>query len=155
LILYRAGPATAVHRLLSVQPLVFVGRISYSLYLWHWPLLAFWRFYSRNLAIGLPDPVTIMALAAAPAALSLRWIEQPFRRPAMTRRTVLAGAATAVLGISLMATAIVTREGLPERLPESVRMLGSLDATWAWTCPQSVAVGLPPFPGLGGDSCVV
>lgn len=66
-------------RLLSVKPLVRVGDVSYSLYLWHWPLLVFARFL-------FPDAVwpviAALVLSAVLSWLSWRYIEAPFlRRP--------------------------------------------------------------------------
>src|SRR5262249_5623720 len=42
--LIHAGPDTIVGRILSLKPLVFIGLISYSVYLWHWPMLVFTRY---------------------------------------------------------------------------------------------------------------
>jgi peptidoglycan/LPS O-acetylase OafA/YrhL len=53
------------------RPLVFLGKISYSLYLWHFMLL--WAFTPRYAMIALP-------IAVACAWLSYRFVEQPFRR---------------------------------------------------------------------------
>jgi peptidoglycan/LPS O-acetylase OafA/YrhL len=65
--------------ILSLPPLRWVGRISYSLYLWHWPILVL-----VPIAIGEEVPLAgrvLLALAAvAVAALSWRFIEEPFRR---------------------------------------------------------------------------
>ncbi len=68
-----------VIRLLAWRPLVFVGLISYSLYLWHWPLIVFARHW-------LPEPLTptqaaLVALATfCIACVSWKFIEQPLRR---------------------------------------------------------------------------
>lgn len=77
--------------LLASRPMVGVGLISYSLYLWHWPLLAF----DRLLRLG-PTPlevrVMLVALAVLLAVASYRYVETPLRRPwATSRRTVAAG----------------------------------------------------------------
>jgi peptidoglycan/LPS O-acetylase OafA/YrhL len=70
----RAGPAI----LLGRQPLQYIGAISYSLYLWHWPLLvaAQARFGDLSVRTGL----TIVAASAIPAVLTYHFIENPIRR---------------------------------------------------------------------------
>jgi peptidoglycan/LPS O-acetylase OafA/YrhL len=77
-------------------PMVRVGLISYSLYLWHWPLLALTRSYYLGQREPLRDGVVI-ALAFVLAAATYRWMERPIRynKPgwfARTRTTLLAGA---------------------------------------------------------------
>lgn len=62
---------------LTARPMVWVGVISYSLYLWHQPMLAFWRISNP-----LAPTVTLwfVALCAVPVAwVSWRYVEQPFR----------------------------------------------------------------------------
>ena len=74
------GPAGGVvARLLSTRPLRWLGRISYSLYLWHWPILV---IPAAALETTLPLPARIaLALVAIPvAAASQRWVEEPIRR---------------------------------------------------------------------------
>jgi peptidoglycan/LPS O-acetylase OafA/YrhL len=75
-----AAPACWTNqRLLALSPLVFVGRVSYSWYLWHWPLLAFLRITAGG---ELPPSAVALAIAAsfAAAVLSYYTVEQPFRR---------------------------------------------------------------------------
>ncbi|MGO1001614.1 acyltransferase family protein [Lysobacter sp. CA196] len=80
--------------LLRARPMVFVGLISYSLYLWHWPLLAIAKAGS---VVPLPPELkTTLVLAAIVLAwLSCRWIERPFRGMvhAGSVRTVWVGSA--------------------------------------------------------------
>src|SRR4029078_6889030 len=67
-----------VGRFLGSAPMVFVGLISYSLYLWHWPVLAYLRYFYTDLDVvqsALAVPV-IFALAI----LSYRFVELPARR---------------------------------------------------------------------------
>src|SRR5581483_6270155 len=74
-----AASPTAVGRLLSLPAVVFVGLISYSLYLWHWPILVFTKYWSA----GEPTVafrVGVLAACFAAAALSWRLVETPFRR---------------------------------------------------------------------------
>lgn len=72
-------PGAWIARLLSCTPLRAVGLISYSLYLWHWPVFVLMRW-----TIGLETPLqrlSALALVAVLAWSSWRWIEQPFRGP--------------------------------------------------------------------------
>jgi peptidoglycan/LPS O-acetylase OafA/YrhL len=79
-------------RVLEARPVVYVGLISYSLYLWHWPLLAL----DRALRAG-PVPwgvrLALVAVAFLLAAATYRYVETPFRRIQGRRRVVLAGGA--------------------------------------------------------------
>jgi hypothetical protein len=94
----------ATNRFLASKPMVGVGLISYSLYLWHWPLLAF----HRALSIGegsLQVKLILCGVAVVLAAASYRYIEQPFRRMRFPNgRTVAGGVAlSAVLALSACA----------------------------------------------------
>jgi len=87
LIIYTGGDRqTAVDKLLSLRPLTFIGLISYSLYLWHWPLISFYQFFRAD-STALPRPLLdgtemaiVVALSLIMATLSWRFVEQPFRR---------------------------------------------------------------------------
>ncbi len=83
LIIYAGGGLASNHqqplvnRLLSLQALTFTGLVSYSWYLWHWPVFAFDRYLQ-----GAPEPTHALVLIIASyvvAILSWRFIEQPFR----------------------------------------------------------------------------
>jgi len=77
-------------RLLGWRPLEFTGLISYSLYLWHWPLLLFWRRWIFPEEIQVHDQIALLALTFAVSWGSWRWIEQPFRRQGVGARPLLA-----------------------------------------------------------------
>ena len=126
----QAGP-TAVGRALSLKPLVFVGLISYSLYLWHWPIIVFQN--SDNILISQASPATeMLAVAAASfaaAVISWRFIERPFRSRQVTPSAPLFGAVggSALLVGGVAAAAIVTG-GLPSRFtPEARHVAAYLD----------------------------
>jgi peptidoglycan/LPS O-acetylase OafA/YrhL len=65
--------------LLSIRPLREVGKISYSLYLWHWPLLSLAAILLGRRAQP-PVAAVLLCVAAVLSLASYRWIEQPFRR---------------------------------------------------------------------------
>ena len=79
----------------------FFGQISYSLYLWHWPLFTFARFSKSSLVLDAGEKVALFALAVLISYLSWRFIEQPFRQKSLapTRGAAfrIAGLASVVL----------------------------------------------------------
>ena len=110
-----AGGATAA--LLRSAPLVGLGWVSYSLYLWHWPLLVI----DAQLRIDPPSAawrLLLCLLALVLACLSWRFVEQPFRRGALRRpwRVLAAGAGATALAMVLVAgLARVDRVPAPAR----------------------------------------
>nr|WP_246414316.1 acyltransferase family protein [Microbacterium thalassium] len=101
---------TWVGRALEIRPLRWIGGISYSLYLWHWPVIVFWRTFTGNTL----DPLEILLLAAISvtlAAVSTAFIEKPFRtrqaRNLSPRRVLIP--ATAVLIVCASVGGLWTR----------------------------------------------
>src|SRR5258706_14694912 len=70
---------TFVHRFLALSPLTAVGRASYSLYLWHFPLIVF-ASYMNLVGLDARTKATICLISLIIAFLSLRYVELPFRR---------------------------------------------------------------------------
>ncbi len=73
-----AGSGTLAARALSSGPLRGIGLISYSAYLWHWPLLAFWRLRGGG-EMTLVFGVCLVTATLALATLTYVYVERPFR----------------------------------------------------------------------------
>jgi peptidoglycan/LPS O-acetylase OafA/YrhL len=115
----RGGP---LGWLLTREPVRFIGRISYSLYLWHWPILVL-----PSLATGEPMPlwlgVVLGVASVAVAAASWRLIEEPFRRGRLWARRPRLVLATA---ISTAVVVAVFSVGLGDYSLGRVEAVGSL-----------------------------
>ncbi|HYC51205.1 MAG TPA: acyltransferase family protein [Gemmatimonadaceae bacterium] len=97
-----AGSPWGADRLLSAKPLTWLGDRSYAIYLWHWPLLVFYRVLAEDIRPGLLPGVGIIGAAIALAALSTRFIETPVRYPKVgTGRAVPLYAAASALMLML------------------------------------------------------
>jgi peptidoglycan/LPS O-acetylase OafA/YrhL len=102
-------------KIVGVAPLVFIGQISYSLYLWHWPLILFVEYYIIRPLSGL-EIFLLLAVILAISTLSWRFVESPFRsrRFLSTRQVFAFGFGTMVVIIA--GAGIVYRfDGFPSR----------------------------------------
>lgn len=120
LILAGGGRGCMISRFLAAPPLTIVGQMSYSLYLWHWPTLAFLRYVH---GVELPPWIlfTAYVFTALVSVLSWRFIETPFRRgcSGWTFRTVFTAAAITSMGLIVAAQGIRATNGAAGRfLPE-------------------------------------
>lgn len=116
----------AVNHALSHPVPVFFGLISYSLYLWHWPVMTLSKYVSEG-AQGVAERAALIGLAILLAWLSWRFVETPFRRGKVNGRLLLGGTALAsafTLGTGGM---IYLKDGAPGRFPTDIRM--HVDAT--------------------------
>ncbi len=93
----------AVGRMLAWKPVVFVGLISYSLYLWHWPIIVFQRMFSLFPGGDLGKTVKAEVLSATfiLATLTWRFVERPFRNLQWTSRRVFQVAIASAVCCSL------------------------------------------------------
>ncbi len=89
---------------LSAGPLVFIGRISYSLYLWHWPVIVLWRLQTMEPVSAFRHAIPILLLTFAAASLSYFFVEKPFRRDAFSLRSakfaIIAASFLLLLGLA-------------------------------------------------------
>ena len=130
LIVGNATPNSAA-RLLALPPVRFVGLISYSLYLWHWPALVFMKLHRYPAAASGGDIALALAAAVALAVLTWRFVERPFRyRTGIDpRRNKLffAGIFGAWASVALVSIAALQTGGFEElfysRLPSSARLM--------------------------------
>ncbi len=132
--------ANARRRLGLLAP---IGLISYSLYLWHWPIWVFYRSFINNGTPGAVGAIVLTIVSIIIATLSYRYVEQPFRKrrwPAM--RTVSVG--FACIAVIFAASIYVQRaDGFPQRLPAEAQAMRSRDVMWEWPCKDSSITGVP------------
>jgi peptidoglycan/LPS O-acetylase OafA/YrhL len=101
-----AGTTTLTGRVLAFLPIRFIGLISYSLYLWHWPIIVFYRLF-----VDQPSKIekgALVVVCILVAAISWRFIEKPFReKPYKVKAygTLLTGGAVMIFA-SLVAFAL-------------------------------------------------
>jgi len=154
------GPA----RLLGTAAARFFGRISYSLYLWHWPLLVL-----PAVAIGAPLPLGarlgLVVVAILMAAATQRWVEEPFRHGRVVgtlprRNLAAAGALALVVALVAVGSGDLAAAGLhgttaPSNPAANEQALDQILNELASPTPPRAAVsgGLPPgAAALGGPA---
>ncbi len=131
-LLIAAGPQAWINRrFLAMKPLVWVGLISYPLYLWHWPLLSFLRIIES----GLPARewrIAAVALSFVLATLTYWLVERPVRYG--TKRVWKNAAfCLALLVVGYVGFNAYERNGLEFRVKEAVRrnaMFSAKNTPW-------------------------
>jgi hypothetical protein len=119
---------SSVGKWLSLRPVVFVGLISYSLYLWHWPLIVFQRTDGLLAgSSGALTKLTLIAVSIGIAWLSWKFVETPFRSRARDTSTgvVFGIASTAMTSVAALCGLVLMVGGAPFRFPERVVAIAS------------------------------
>ncbi len=121
---------TLVGRLLGSRVLVGIGLISYSWYLWHWPVHVFAQYAAVD-GLGGWQTAALLMLSLLLAYASWRWVEQPFRHRGSGHdpRRALAYALGALLMLGFVGKLLVTFDGVPARLSEQALRYASA-AQW-------------------------
>jgi peptidoglycan/LPS O-acetylase OafA/YrhL len=133
------GRMTGTGQLLASRPVVFVGLISYSLYLWHWPAIAFYQ----RLVPGGPDIVAaLLILAASFVVATLSWwlIERPFRRKTWLpqRRQLLRAGIIAIVAGLAAGGLLDAVDGIESRVPASVLAMAEKNRNPDYRKPTSI-----------------
>jgi peptidoglycan/LPS O-acetylase OafA/YrhL len=141
-----AGPATRdmlplPNRLLATGPLVKLGAMAYSLYLWHWPLLIFWLAYTGHTHANFFEGTAVLLISGVLAHLTNQFVEEPLRyrgaattaseatpvtpwRTRLRRPTLVLGSVVGLLGVTLTATAFTWREHVSVERASGKELIG-------------------------------
>ncbi|MAP77437.1 MAG: acyltransferase family protein [Pseudomonadota bacterium] len=122
------GGNTVVGRLLGFRVLVFFGLISYSLYLWHWPLFVFAGYYQIEPLSGT-EKVVLFILACLLGWLSWRFVESPFRKALepVCRRQFFRRTGWVAGALILISLPGAISKGAAFRLPDTVADIASVE----------------------------
>lgn len=118
----QGGKENTSARILTVRPLVFLGLISYSLYLWHWPLIVFANLLNVETLTEF-QKFAVAGTSIALAALTWRFIEQPFRRrgaSGFTRTAILWSGFLSLGSLAVVSLVIISLQGVPGRFEQRV-----------------------------------
>ena len=145
-LLLSAPMAWGCRHLLASPPFVWVGRISYPLYLWHWPLLVFFGIIKFEPLTLLERELTI-GLSFALAWLTYRFVETPFRSGTPNSQKIFGLCA----GMALVAVAggvVLAERGFDFRLPPEIRAMADVPGA-------AIAVARPSMPARSQPRDVV
>ena len=115
---------------LSIKPMVFIGLISYSLYLWHWPVIVFHRmgFIPCEGLSPRTEKAVLLAVCFVLATFSWKYVETPFRKKKFSRRALFAASFAGMVGFVVAGIALAAADGLVGRFsPEVSRVASFLD----------------------------
>ena len=128
LLILFAQPGTLVHKVLSLKPLVGIGLVSYSAYLWHQPLFAFAKY--RYLELSTPVLLLICVLTFVFAFISWRWIEKPFRTKTFNRTQIFQFSGAFAAALLVVGVVGHVQNGFLDRYSEAEKQVlsGYIDA---------------------------
>jgi hypothetical protein len=123
-LLIGAGPHAVINRRVLANPLmVWIGLISFQLYLWHWPLLTFLHM-TRPADSGFAARILALAASFPLAAATYAWLDKPVRAgPRSRAKVILACAALAAAGIA--GECVYLYGGFPGRSPEALSVIAN------------------------------
>ncbi|MET0676037.1 MAG: acyltransferase family protein [Bradyrhizobium sp.] len=120
-----SSPAAWINRaVLASPPLIWIGLISYPLYLWHWPLLVFGAMIKFN-PLTLLERELILLLSTALAWATYRFVERPFRF-GVPNRSKIFGLGAGMAMIAIAGAAVVWGRGFDSRMPPEIRAMASV-----------------------------
>ena len=123
-----AAKGSMVGTLLGAKGPRSIGLISYSMYLWHWPIIVFAEYYLvRDLAVA--EKLAVFAITVVVGALSWRYVERPFRGRELELSKVLSAMLFVAVPLVALAIAAISHGGFDNRLEERVSRLNKAVGT--------------------------
>ncbi|NHN36725.1 acyltransferase [Pseudomaricurvus alcaniphilus] len=137
--------------ILSSRPFRLVGKISYSAYLWHWPIVVYYRVYVSQREFFLHEVVLLVLASIGVGYLSWRYIEERYRyKDYSYKKVVLASSFSTLLLVGLSGMVSIS-QGFPGRISPAVAAITDTNLMWDFKCTERIAI----LDGINEEYCVV
>ncbi|MCC9625914.1 acyltransferase [Thalassospira sp. MA62] len=139
ILLYCVDSDALITKVLRNPVLVSVGKASYSIYIWHWPIVLFFE-YSLGRSVTASDITLLLIVIFAVGYLSWYFIEIPFQNKKIgaNRRVLFTGALGALSVFAVIGGTFTQFDGFPGRLPQAAREILEVSERHISTvCPDS------------------
>ncbi len=146
-----ANNNSAVKSLLTFPLITFVGKISYSAYLWHWPIVVYYRIHINQRHFNSLEILLLIVASLITGYLSWKYIEEKFRYQKQNNKKItLVTSCALALSLSLPFT-IYFLKGIPSRISQAELAITDSNLMWNWSCTEKVKL----FAELPDKFCVI
>ena len=127
---------SSIGSVLATAPMRFIGLISYSVYLWHWPIIVLFRHWANSAALTGAEAVVLATVSIVLGWASWRFVEQPFRQKRRPTVSIPSGLAAAVV-VATIGGSVYIHNGFEHRTGSNVLAMSGLEVMWQWPCPRT------------------
>jgi len=136
---------------LTLRPILLVGKISYSAYLWHWPIVVYYRIYINERAFNLVEVILLSMASLLAGYFSWKFIEEKYRYLKLPDKKIFRITRWATAFAILISVGIYLSHGMAFRMNESQLVVADDDLMWDMECTERVS----SFAGIEESFCVV
>ena len=138
LIVYRVDDSFLTY-LLTNNVILKIGKASYSIYLWHWPIIVLYRVYISERHFDLCEQIALLTVSMVLGWLSFSLIEEKFRYVQSSIIKILSVGIIASSACFLLSFYIYSQSGFPERISQKARLITDRNEMQKEVCNQKFA----------------
>jgi len=146
-----ANNNSVVKSWLTLKPITFIGKISYSAYLWHWPIVVYYRIYNNQSHFNSLEITLLIVASLFIGYLSWKYIEEKFRHQKQTNKKVIFVTSCALALSLCVPYTVYLLKGIPSRISQAELAITDSNLMWNWTCTGKIKL----FPELPDEFCVI